>query len=90
MNYNNIIAEYFGTLLLVLSIFASGGNALFIGLTLSAILYVSGKNNPGNINPAVSLGMYFKGKLSLQELIGFIVAQLLGGISSVYIFKALA
>ena len=47
MNYNSLIAEYLGTVLLVLSVFASGGNALFIGLTLAAIIFVSGKGNPG-------------------------------------------
>ena len=90
MNYNSLIAEYLGTVLLVLSVFASGGNALFIGLTLAAIIFVSGKGNPGNVNPAVSIAMYFKGRLTLEELFTFVVVQALGGISSVYIFKALA
>jgi len=90
MNYNNLIAEYFGTLLLVLSVFASGGNALFIGLTLAVIIFACGKTNPGNVNPAVSIAMYFKGRLSLEEMFAFIFVQILGGMTSVYVFKALA
>jgi len=89
INSNNIIAEYLGTLLLVLSVFASGGNALFIGLTLSAIIYFGGKN-PGHVNPAITLAMYFKKKINTDEFFAFIVAQLLGGLSSLYIYNALA
>ena len=90
MIYDNIISEFFGTMLLVLSILASGGNALFVGLTLSAIMFLSGKVNPGNVNPAVSVAMYFKGKLDSKELIAFVGVQLLAAIASVYIFNALA
>jgi len=90
MNYNNLIAEFLGTLLLVLSVFASGGNALFIGLTLAVIIYFSGPMNPGHVNPAISVAMYMKGKLSRNEVIAFVLAQVLGGISSFYVFKAIA
>ena len=88
--YNNLIAEYLGAMLLVLSIFASGGNPAFVGLTLGVIIYLSGKINPGHANPAVSIAMYVKNKLSIGELVGFIVAQVLGAITSVYLFKALS
>ena len=89
MNYNNLIAEFLGTLLLVLSVFVSGGNAAFIGFTLAVIIFFSGKN-PGHVNPAITVAMYYKGKLSLMELVTFITAQVLGGISSVLLFRALA
>jgi len=90
MKYNNLIAEFLGTLLLLLSVFASGGNALFIGLSLALIIYFSGPSNPGHVNPAISVAMYMKGKLSLQEMVAFVVAQVLGGVSSIYLFRAIA
>ena len=90
MNYNNLIAEYLGTLLLVLSVFVSGGNAAFIGFTLAVVIFFSGKMNPGHVNPAISVAMYFKKKLTLTELLSFVIAQVLGGISSVILFRALA
>jgi hypothetical protein len=34
--------------------------------------------------------MYMKGKLSLKETVAFVVAQVLGGVSSVYLFRAIA
>ena len=89
INYNNIIAEFLGTLLLVLSVFASGGNAAFIGFTLAVIIYFGGKN-PGHVNPAITLAMYFKKKINSTELGAFISSQLLGGLSSLYLYNALA
>jgi aquaporin Z len=88
--YNNLLAEYLGALLLVLSIFASGGNPAFVGLTLGVIIFLCGKTNPGHVNPAVTIAMYIKKRLSIGEVVGFIVAQVLGGITSVYLFNALA
>ena len=90
MIYGKFIAEYLGTVLLVLSIFASGANPLFVGLTLSLIIYLCGTTNPGHVNPAVSIAMYFRNKVTLTEMTGFIIAQVLGGATSFYIFRALA
>jgi len=90
MKTNNLIAEYLGALLLVLSIFASGGNPLFVGLTLALVIFISGPTNPGHVNPAVSIAMYLKNKLSFNEMLAFIIAQVLGGISSVYLFRAVS
>ena len=89
-NYNNLIAEFLGTLLFVLSILASGGNPLFIGLTLAVIIFFAAKTSGGHGNPAVSLAMYLRKRLSMKDLVGYIFAQLLGAATSVYLFKALA
>jgi aquaporin Z len=89
-NYNNLIAEFLGTLLFVLSILASGGNPLFIGLTLAVIIFFAAKTSGGHVNPAVSLAMYLRKRLSMKDLVGYIFAQLLGAATSVYLFKALA
>jgi aquaporin Z len=89
-NYNNLITEFLGTLLFVLSILASGGNPLFIGLTLSVVIFFAAKTSGGHVNPAVSLAMYLRKRLSMNDLVGYIAAQLLGAATSVYLFKALA
>ena len=90
LNTIPLLAEFLGTLLLVLSVLASGGSAWFIGITYAVIILFTSKTSGGHINPAVSLGMYVKGRLSMNELIGYSVSQLLGGVTSVYLFKALA
>jgi aquaporin Z len=90
MYYNKFITEYLGTVLLVLSVFASGGNPVFVGITLGLVIFLCGKMNPGNVNPAVSIAMYLKNKLSFNEMLAFIIAQVLGGVSSVYLFRAVS
>ena len=90
MNYNKLVAEFLGTLLLVLSILASGGNALFVGLTLAVVIYFTGSTSGGHINPAVSFAMYLRKRMSLEDLLSYSVAQLAGAASSVYVFKMLA
>jgi aquaporin Z len=90
MKYNNLMAEFLGTLLLVLSILASGGNAAFVGLTLAVVIFFAGKTSGGHVNPAVSLAMYLRKRMSLNDLLGYIIAQLLGGAASVVLFKMLA
>jgi aquaporin Z len=87
MKYNRLLAEFLGTLLLVLSILASGGNALFVGLTLAVVIFFAGNTSGGHVNPAVSLAMYVRNRMSLNDLLSYIAAQMLGGATSVFLFK---
>ncbi len=84
----SVIAEFLGTLLLVLSVLASGGNAFVIGATLAVIVLLTGKISGGQVNPGISAAMYMKGSLSFSELIVYVTAQVLGGISSLYVYRA--
>jgi aquaporin Z len=81
------LAEYLGTFFFVLAIFSSGGNPLIIGGALALVIYLTAPISSGNINPAVSLGMYLNHKLSMEKFIGYIVAQFLGGASAYYTFR---
>ena len=89
MNFLNLLAEFLGTFLLLISILATG-NALVIGLTLALIIFCIGSLSGGHVNPAVSLAMFVNGALSASELAGYIVSQALGGVAAVYVFRALA
>lgn len=84
-----LVAEFIGTFVLLLAIFATGNFAV-IGAALALIIFAIGGISGGHVNPAVSLAMYVKGSLTATELAMYVVAQLLGGVASLYTYRALA
>jgi aquaporin Z len=85
-----LLSEYFGTFLLLLGILASGSNPLVSGATLALIMFLIGRRSGAHVNPAVSVAMYMRGSLGFEELLGYIVVQALGAVSSLYMYKAFA
>jgi aquaporin Z len=84
-----LVAEFFGTFLLLMSIFVTG-NALIIGLTLSLNVYLLGGISGSHVNPAVSIAMLVKGAISPTEFVTYTLAQLAGAVSAWYAYSALA
>ncbi len=83
-------AEFLGTFLLVLSIFASGGNWLVIGATLGVVVLLIGAVSGGHVNPAVSLSALIHGLIDMNKFIGYVVVQMAGAAAAIYTYKALA
>jgi len=81
------IAEYLGSFFFILAIFASGGNPLIIGGALAIVVYLIGGISGSNVNPAVSFAMYLKNDLSFNKYVGYVAAQLLGGVSAYYTYR---
>ncbi len=83
------IAEFIGTLVLVL--FGTGiavlssanlvATSLAFGLSIVAMAYVIGPISGCHINPAVSLAMYLKKKITLKEFLFYMLAQILGALA---------
>ena len=87
-----LFAEFFGTFWLVFggcgsAIFAAGipdlgigfvGVALAFGLTVLTMAYAVGHISGGHFNPAVSIGLWAGGKFEAKDLIGYILAQVIG------------
>ena len=83
-------AEVLGTF--VLTLFGCGsaavagatlgtlGIALAFGLSIIAMAFVIGNVSGCHINPAVSLGLFLDKRLSGKDLIGYWVAQFIGGL----------
>jgi aquaporin Z len=85
-----LLAEFLGTFLFILSVFASGGNAYVIGATLAVTILLTAKLSGGHHNPAISLAMYAKGSLGFSELLGYMAAQFAGGLASLYAYRVFA
>lgn len=84
-----LIAEFFGTFLLVMSVFATG-NALIIGLTLALNIWLLGGISGGQVNPAVSAAMLLKGAISMTEFVLYTIVQMAGAVAAYYAYITLA
>jgi glycerol uptake facilitator-like aquaporin len=80
------IIEFFGTTLFVYIILATG-NALAIGATLALLILLMGGISGGHVNPAVSIVMAAAGKLPTTDLVPYCIAQILGGLVALEIYK---
>ena len=94
-------SEFIGTLVLVfmgcgsavfLGCEAYGGHlavALAFGLSIVAMAYVIGNISGCHINPAVSLAMLLRKKLSITDFCGYVVAQIAGAVAASGLLKLL-
>ncbi|UJF25230.1 aquaporin Z [Suttonella sp. R2A3] len=93
---NKYAAEYFGTFWLVLggcgsAVLAAAfpdlgigllGVALAFGLTVLTMAFAIGHISGCHLNPAVSFGLWAGGRFPAKELLPYIIAQVLGGITA--------
>ncbi|MEM1383354.1 MAG: aquaporin [Pseudomonadota bacterium] len=84
------IAELIGTFTLV---FFGCGSAIFMGdqvgmlgvsfafgISVVAMAYSIGHISGAHLNPAVSLGVFVTGGLSVNDLVGYVIGQVAGGV----------
>lgn len=88
------LAEFLGTFVLTFTAcgaasFTGGypgylgvvGIALIFGMVVTAMCYAIGNISGCHINPAVSLAMLISGRMNFIDFMGYIVAQMLGGVA---------
>lgn len=97
-------AEFFGTFWLVFggcgsAVLAAAfpelgigfaGVALAFGLTVLTMAYAVGHISGAHFNPAVSIGLWAGGRFPVNQLLPYIVAQVLGGIAAAAILCVIA
>ena len=98
------LAEFFGTFWLVFggcgaAVLAAwfpavgigfAGVALAFGLTVLTMAYAIGHISGCHLNPAVSLGLVFGNRFPASELLGYVIAQLLGAIAAAGVLYIIA
>jgi aquaporin Z len=96
MDAKKLGAEFIGTFMLVSSVC---GAALFsapavgfmavafaIGCAVLAMAYAVGHVSGGHFNPAVTCGLIAAGRFDAKDAVGYIIAQVLGGIAAAAVF----
>ena len=94
---NKYIAEFIGTFFLVLTIGCTGIGAgagviapLAIGAALMVMVYAGGHISGGHYNPAVTLGVFVRGKVNAADVVPYMIAQLVGaGLAALIVIKFL-
>jgi MIP family channel proteins len=93
---NKYIAELIGTFALVFVGAGVGSQnsglvavALAHGLVLAGMIYGMGHISGIHINPAVTVAMRITGRIGNKDMIGYIIAQLLGAALAAFFLKAL-
>ena len=71
--------EFIGTLFLVLAIGLTG-DPWAIGAMLIALIYMGGYISGAHYNPAVTIAIWMRGKLSTRNVLPYIFAQVLGAL----------
>jgi aquaporin Z len=81
-----LVAEAIGTFFLVFTVGqtvldpgAGQFAPLAIGFALAVMVYATGHVSGGHLNPAVTLGVYLRGKATGADLLGYWVVQLIAG-----------
>ena len=71
--------EFIGTFFLVLVV-ALTGNAAAIGVTLMVMIFAGGHISGAHYNPAVTVAVLLRGKISSQDAIAYMVVQVIAAI----------
>lgn len=98
MTSKSLVAEFLGTFVLVTgtcgaALFAAPAGAgllaqaFAIGLSVLIMAYAVGHISGGHFNPAVTIGLMAAGRFESSNAVGYIIAQVLGGIAAAAVFQ---
>jgi aquaporin Z len=83
-----LLIEYVGTVFFLYVIIVTG-DPLAIGAALALAAYIGGPISGGNYNPAVTVLMVLAGKQPSSTLVTYTMAQVLGALTVMELYKRL-
>ena len=93
---NKYVAEFIGTFFLVLTIgctvIGNGAGALAplaIGSALMVMIFAGGHISGGHFNPAVTLGVWLRGKCETKDVVPYMISQVIGAVLAALAVKFL-
>src|SRR4026208_1378787 len=75
-----VITEFIGTFFLVMGAVLYGG--LGAALALMVMIYAGGHISGAHYNPAVSLAVWIRGKMTIGDMIGYWMVQVAGALAA--------
>ena len=88
MKISKYLVEFLGTCLFLFTILRFP-NPVMISLSLLLVILAGGKVSGGHFNPAVSVMKHVNGDLNFQDMVLYIIVQILGGLFALSLFKML-
>lgn len=92
-----LFSEFLGTFIYIVillsglsSVDSAVVNALATGLTVASIVAIFGHVSGGHINPAITIGALVSDQIKLLPAIFYIIAQVIGAVSGVFVAKLLS
>lgn len=82
----NYLAEFVGSLFFIYIILATG-NPIAIGAALALVILATSNLSGGHINPAVTIVMASLGKITTEDIVPYVLAQVFGGLVALELFK---
>jgi aquaporin Z len=93
---NKYAAEFIGTFFLVLTVgctvIGNGAGAfapLAIGSALMVMIFAGGHISGGHFNPAVTLGVWLRGKCEANDVLPYMISQIIGAVLAAFAVKLL-
>lgn len=84
--FNKYLVEFLASCFFIFVVLATA-NPLAIGAAFALALLLTKEISGGHVNPVISIVMASLGKIPVQELIPYMLAQIFGGLVALEIFK---
>ncbi len=87
---NKYLTEFIGTFFLILTIGLAVASSsviapIAIGSALMVMIYMGGNISGAHYNPAVTLGVFIRGKIEAKDMIAYWIFQILGGTIAAFV-----
>ncbi len=87
--FGAMFAEFIGMFLLAALVISTSGQPIFIFFAVIAITLVLGHLSGAHINPAITFGAWISRKITTLNAVGYVIAQVLGGMLALVVLNAL-
>ncbi len=87
--FGAMFAEFIGTFLLAAIVLSTSGQPIFIFFAVVAITLILGHLSGSHLNPAITFGAWISRKITTLNAVGYVIAQVLGGMLALVVLNAL-